>query len=92
MQNQNQHNKNNDLKNFVILNFFITIIQLITIAFQINFYNSSQKYTERQYLMFEKILEKQQELAKEQTQIIIQQENQIQKIENSIQNLKNISE
>lgn len=92
MEKNTNQNTHGDLKNFIVLNFFITIIQLIIILIQINFYTSTQKYAEKQYTMFEKILEKQQELAKEQTEIILKQEHQIQRIENSIQNLKNTIE
>jgi predicted PurR-regulated permease PerM len=67
-----------------IVTFFTAIIQLIVILITINFYNSQQKYAERQYLMLEKIIEKQQEISAGQEQLLIKEEQQLIRIDNMV--------
>ena len=67
-----------------ILSFFTTIIQLIVILITINFYTAQQKYAERQYLMLEKIIEKQQEISTGQEQLLIKEEQQLIRIDNMV--------
>jgi hypothetical protein len=67
-----------------IVTFFTSVIQLIVILITINFYNAQQKYAERQYLMLEKIIEKQQEISVNQEQLLIKEEQQLIRIDNMI--------
>ena len=79
-----QHQPNFMAQVATILSFFTTIIQLIVILITINFYNAQQKYAERQYLMLEKIIEKQQEISTGQEQLLIKEEQQLIRIDNMV--------
>lgn len=60
-----------------ILSFFTSIIQIIVVIIVLNANTAQTKYTERQYLMIEKIIEKQQEIANNQEQQLIRLDNML---------------
>lgn len=65
-----------------IVNFFTAIIQLVIILITINFYNSTQKYAERQYMMLEKIIEKHQSVNSSNEQILLKVESLATRLDN----------
>ncbi len=83
MENEKQPNFISQVA--TILSFFTTVVQLIVILITINFYNAQQKYAERQYLMLEKIIEKQQEISVNQEQQLIRLDNMLRVIHAPVQ-------
>jgi hypothetical protein len=60
-----------------ILSFITSIIQLIVIVIVINAFSAQTKYAERQYLILEKIIEKQQEISNSSKEQLIRIDNMV---------------